>query len=331
MGSQTLFPIADLHTHPLLPMYYFRKDLGRRQRSSRFFPYTPFGTHIDIPRLKESGVKLMVCCVFALNRLPYRSCFEVARRQIRLFDKWVLENSGEIAHARSASEIEPIIGSGRIALVLALEGGHHLSGDLSNLDFFREAGIFYITLVHFLNGGIAQSSLFSGFASKTPLTPFGRDLIQAMNTKKVIVDVAHCSEAAFWKVMEASRTPPIYSHGGSRVFCDHKRNLTDEQARALVKKGGLIGTILYPGYLRRGSVWGKIDDVLRHLGHWLDLVGPEALAIGSDMNGVMVVREIRDYAGMPRLQEAIVKAFGEKVARKALFENVLEYMKRHWS
>ena len=303
--------MADLHSHPLLPI-------------------RPFGTHIDIPRIKASGVKLMVCCVYALNRLPHRSCFEAAKGQIRQFERWVLENPDSIAHARSASEIEPIISTGKVAAVLALEGGHHLSGDLSTLDFFAKAGVFYITLAHFLNNRIVRSSLFRDLSFGPPLRPFGRDLIAAMNAMGMIIDVAHCSEAAFWQVMEASQTPPIYSHGGSRGLRDYHRNLRDGQARALAARGGLIGTILYPRFLKRGAYWGKIDDVLRHLGHWLDLVGPEALAIGTDMNGARIVREIGDYAGLPRLQGAIVKAFGEGTARKILFNNTLNYMKSHW-
>src|SRR5512134_3848541 len=72
---RSMIPIADLHTHPLLPQYYFRKDLGKRQKTSLSYPYFPFGTQIDLPRMKESGVTLMVACVYALNRLPHKDCF----------------------------------------------------------------------------------------------------------------------------------------------------------------------------------------------------------------------------------------------------------------
>ena len=325
-----MLPMADLHTHPLLPMYYFHKDLGQSQRPSKFFPYTPLGTHIDIGKLKESGVRLIVCCVYAINRFPHRNCFEVAKRQIDLFEKWIAGHSETFSHAKSPSEIESIVGSGKIAALLALEGGHHLDQKLENLDYFKRAGVLYITLTHFLNTPIAESSLFADFSPGPGLRRFGRQLVEAMDRAGVVVDIAHCSEQAFWEVMACSKNAPIYSHGGARALCDHHRNLSDEQARAIVKKGGLIGLILYPRYLRKGALWGKMEDVIRHLDHWLGLVGSDFLSIGSDMNGVMVVREIGDYAGMPRLQEAIVKAFGETTARKILFDNAIMYLKHHW-
>lgn len=326
-----MLPMADLHTHPLLPMYYFRKNLGSRHRSATFFPYTPLGTHIDIERLKESGVRLIVCSVYAVNRLPHRDCFEAAKSQIKLFDGWVSRHPETLAHAKTPPEIELIIASGKIAAVLALEGGHHLAGDLGHLEFFRQAGVAYLTLTHFLNTAVAESSLFAGFSAGPALRPFGRRLVEAMNREGMIIDLAHSSERAFWEVLECSKGPLIYSHGGAKPLCDHPRNLTDEQARALAQAGGLIGVILYPRYLRRDTFWGKTEDVIRHLEHWLSLVGPDRPCIGSDMGGVMVVREIRDYAGLPRLQEAIVKAFGETVARKILFENALSFLKQRWA
>jgi membrane dipeptidase len=325
-----MLPIADLHTHPLLPMYYFRKDLGNRQRPARFFPYTPFGTHIDIPRLKESGVRLIVCCVYALNRLPYRDCFEAAKAQIAMFEEWLAEHAETFEHAKNPADLERIVGAGKIAAVLALEGGHHLAGRLDTLPFFKAAGVFYVTLVHFLNNGIAESSLFTDWTPEPPLRPFGREVVAEMNRLGLVVDVAHCSETAFWEVMEHSKAPPIYSHGGASALCPHHRNLTDDQARAIAERGGLLGLILYPRYLRRHALFGRMDDAIRHLEHWMKVAGPDSIAIGSDMSGVMVVKDVKDYAHMPRLREAVVAAFGEPLARRILYDNAVDYMKRCW-
>lgn len=323
--------MADLHAHPLLPMYYFGKDPGRRHRNSLFFPYTPFGSHIDVPRLKESGVRLLVSCVYAWNRLPHRNCFENAKAQIGLFEKWMADHTETFGHAKSPAEIEPIIASGKIATVLALEGGHHVALDTANLDYLQKAGVFYITLVHFTNTPVGECCHFADFFGEPGLRPFGRELIAEMNRRGIAVDVAHCSERSFWDVLEYSKVPPIYTHGGARALCDHHRNLTDDQAAAIAKAGGLLGVMLYPGFLRKGAFWGSIDDVIRHLEHWMNVAGPQALAIGSDQNGVMVVKDLGGYDRMPLLQDAIVKAFGEPLARKILFDNALNYMKRCWN
>jgi membrane dipeptidase len=117
-------------------------------------------------------------------------------------------------------------------------------------------------------------------------------------------------------------------------LADHGRNLTDEQAKAIAAAKGLLGVIFYPGYLKnswRDLLKGTVDDVIRHLDYWLGLVGPDVPAIGSDMNGVMVLKDVRDYSCMPLLAEAVEKRFGEAVARKILFDNALNYVKRVWS
>ncbi len=330
MGSQTEFPMVDLHAHPLLPMYYFRKDPRRRHRNSKLFPYTPFGSHIARPRLKESGVKVLVSCVYAFSRLPHRNCFGSAKAQIELFGKWMSNEAETVAHARTPFEIDSITASGKIAVVLALEGGHHTALDLTHLDYFQKMGVFYMTIVHFTNTPVAECCHFSDFFGERGLRPFGREMITEMNRRGIIVDVAHCSERSFWDVMKHSKVPPIYTHGGARTLCDHHRNLRDEQVEAIARAGGVMGVILYPGFLRKGSFWRSIDDVIRHLEHWLKIAGPEALAIGSDQNGVMVARDLGGYDRMPRLREAIIQAFGEPLAKKILFENSLNYMKRYW-
>lgn len=326
-----MIPIADLHTHPLLPQYYFRKDLGQRQRTSFCYPYSPFGTHIDLPRLKESGVTLMVACVYALNRLPHKNCFETAKAQIEMFTRWMEEHQDACGHAKSLADAEQIQASGRIAIILALEGGHHVGNDLRNLEYFRQAGVLYITLVHFLNNAAAESSLFADWTPEAPLKPFGKEMIAEMNRLGIAVDVAHCSERAFWEVMEHVTHPPLYSHGGAHALCNHHRNLTDDQARAIAERGGVLGVMLYPGYLKRHGWRAGVGDVVRHLEHWLKTVGPDAIAVGSDMNGVRVIQDVRDYAGMPRLAEAIMNAFGEPLARRILFENAVNFMRKIFS
>lgn len=322
--------MADLHSHALLPMYYYRKNLDVRTSRPFYLPYTPFGTHIDVPGIRASGMKLMTFCVYALFRFPHRNCFETAQAQITLFERFVARHSDLLVHARSAAEIESIVRSGKVAAVLALEGAHHLGNSLETMDYFVGKGVFYVTLVHFINTPVGDTYLTTSFSSFRGLRPFGRDLITEMERRGLIVDVAHASEKLFWDVMEHAKRPPIYSHGGCRKLCNISRNLSDEQSREIIKRGGLIGVILYPHYLRKTGVWGKIDDVVRHIDHWLALGGENALSIGSDMSGVAIVREIGNIAGLPKLQDAMVKKFGEAVSRKLLFDNAVAYLRRNW-
>lgn len=325
-----LLPMADLHTHALIPMYYYRKKLATPQPHPLFLPWGPIGTHIDIPGIKASGVKLITFCVYAFNRLPRSNCFENAKAQIRVFETWVSAHSDVLAHAKTPSEIQPIIQSGRTAAILALEGGHHIGNDLENVAYFKSKGIFYVTMVHFINTPVGDTFLTGAFSSNRGLRPFGRELLRTLEDQGMIVDVAHASETGFWDMLEQARKPPIFSHGACRTVCGHSRNLSDEQSREMIKKGGLMGIILYPHYLRRTAVWGRMEDVTGHIDHWLSLGGENTVSIGSDMSGTMTLREIGDISGMPRLHDALVKRYGESVARKILFDNAMGYLERHW-
>lgn len=322
--------MADLHSHALMSMYYWRKTLDTRGRTPWLLPYLPTSSHIDVPRIRESGVKLLTFAVYAFFRWPHRDCFETAKAQIALFEGLVARHPDVLVHAKTPAEIQAAVAGGKIAAVLALEGGHHVGNDPANLAYFKQRGVFYITLTHFINTPVGDTYLASRFTRTKGLRAFGRRLIGGMEKAGLIVDVAHSSEKGFWDVMEVAKRAPIYSHGGAKSVCRHDRHLTDDQSREIIRRDGLLGVILYPHYLRIGAVWGKMEDVFRHLDHWLSLGGEDHVAIGSDMGGVVLLKEIGDIAGMPRLHDALVKRFGETLSRKILFDNAMGYLKRNW-
>jgi len=105
-----------------------------------------------------------------------------------------------------------------------------------------------------------------------------------MDRLGMVVDVSHLSEAGFWDVVEVSKRPIIASHSNSKSLCSHPRNLTDDQAKAIAKKGGVIG-VNFAGYFLgegRRSLTGVID----HIDHLCTVVSPEHVGLGSDFDGL---------------------------------------------
>ena len=60
-----------------------------------------------------------------------------------------------------------------------------------------------------------------------------------MNETGVLVDISHAAESTFYDTLETSTYPIIASHSSARALCNHPRNLTDEQLKALAEQGGV--------------------------------------------------------------------------------------------
>jgi len=144
-------------------------------------------------------------------------------------------------------------------------------------------GVSYITLCHNKNNDICDSA--ADPAEWNGLSHFGKEVVSEMNRLGIIIDVSHASEKTFYDVLQHSRTPVIASHSSVRALTDHRRNLTDEQIKALAAKGGVIQICLYKEFVNRESEKASLSDVVRHICYVADLVGVDYVGIGSDFDG----------------------------------------------
>ncbi len=105
-----------------------------------------------------------------------------------------------------------------------------------------------------------------------------------MNRQGIMVDLSHASEQSFYDALEISKTPIVCSHSSCRALCDVPRNLSDDQLRALARKGGVVHVTLYPGFLRKEGE-ATIRDAVEHLNHAVTVVGIDHVGIGTDFDG----------------------------------------------
>lgn len=96
------------------------------------------------------------------------------------------------------------------------------------------------------------------------MTSFGREVVKLNNKNKVLTDVSHISERGFWDIIEVSEYP-FASHSNAKTICDHRRNLTDEQIKALFEKGGTIHVVFNPPFIKKGSSKATISDLIKHI------------------------------------------------------------------
>lgn len=327
--------VADLHADPLL----WGRDLVARGTRG----------HVDIPRLSEGNMALQVFSVVSksprnLNiernddrsdditllaiaqHWPPRTWFSLKERALyqaaRLHDmavrsqgKFVIVKSkGDLARFLERRKAEP----GIVAGLLALEGAQVLEGDPANVDVMFDAGYRMMSAAHFFDtemGGSAHG------VEKGGLTDKGRDMIRRMEAKKMIVDIAHASPAQIDDVLAMATRPMVVSHTGVKGTCDNRRNLSDDQLRAIAAKGGLIGI----GFWETAICGTDATAIAKAQSYAAGVIGIDHLALGSDFDGAVVTPF--DATGLVQVTDALLaQGFSDADIGKAMGGNQIRFM-----
>ncbi len=220
-------------THIDVP-YRFRmaeEDLSRRTAGGDF----------DYPRAIAGGLDVAFMSIFVPAELQESGEERpFADRMIDRVEGFATRWPASFALVRSVAEARAVAGRpGVVGLALGMENGAPIA-DLVALDHFAGRGIRYVTLTHGENNHIADSS-YAAEPRWHGLSPFGKELVPALNRRGVMIDVSHVSDETFRQVVELSRAPVIASHSSCRAFTpDWERNIADDMIQALAAKGGVI-------------------------------------------------------------------------------------------
>ena len=214
--------------------------------------HAPEEGHTDLPRLVESGItaQFLVGWVNAsyAAAVPDQS-YERATAYLDSIHAFVARHPGELLFATTAADVRRAKQQGKVAVLIAIEGGHAIEASLENLRELYRRGARYLTLTWNNGNQWAGSSLGVSGTRTGGLTPFGREVIHEMNRIGMLVDVSHASDSTFFDVLETSTAPVIASHSSARALSDHPRNLTDEQLRAVARSGGVVNVNFFSRFL----------------------------------------------------------------------------------
>jgi membrane dipeptidase len=313
------FALADGHADSLM----WNRDLTVRQRRGQ----------VDFPRLEEANVRIQCFTVVTrgypvidgmgalgvvrrwpaeARRGPWARCLFQLDRMRELCDR----SGGRVRLAATSAALEENLASGRISAVLGIEGAQALEGRPERVAELRARGASFMSLTHLANNELGGSS--SPLMGDRPLTPLGGTVLEAMVASRMSVDLAHASHRTLRDVA---------GHRGARLFCSHTgvagahpswRNLDDAELRLLADRGGVAG-ILYATIYLGGR---EIGDVVRHLEHALDVAGEDAVALGSDFDGMVPMpRGVRDVTDVPRIVEALARRRPAAVVEKVAWSN----------
>lgn len=313
--------VVDTHCDTILAMMRGERKLGERSDKG----------HLDLPRLLEGGVTAQF---FAVYIEPQYKPDRGLERAIEVIDGLLREieaNPGQAELAITVADIHRLKAQGKAAAVLAIEGGEGIGNHLANLRVLHRLGLRSLGLVwnqrNLIADGIAERRTGGG------LTTFGVEVIEECNNLGIVVDVSHLTDPGFEDIVEVCRGPFMASHSNARAVCDHPRNLTDDQIKALAASGGVMGLNFAPNFVNHAAPKeATLGDLLDHLDHIVALVGPDHVGLGSDFDGIGATpKGLEDATTFPRFTQGLIdRGYSDEDIIKFLGGNHLRVLKEVW-
>ena len=232
-----------------------------------------------------------------------------------------------IRQCRTSEDITALSKNGGRGVILTVEGGAVLAGELENISRLKEAGVRMLTLTW--NG---RNELGDGVGVENAggLTDFGRAAVKELENSDIVIDVSHASERLFYEVAELAERPFAASHSDAKSVTPHKRNLTDEQFCIIRQKGGIVGLNFCRDFLNKQATNAKMCDIIRNAEHFLSLGGEKTLAIGGDFDGADIPVDMSGINSMPELYEMFLHHnYNEELLRGIFFNNASEFFSRY--
>ncbi len=271
---------------------------------------------INFPKMRAGGIDaafFAVDCTSARhNHLAY------SLDALGTLDSEIESTGGDVILARSADDIREAKAAGKLAVIMVVENSDGVDGSLNILRCLYLVGVRSIGLTHNTSSWAADGNAEA--RSRGGLTTFGVSLVRKMNRLGMLVDVSHISEPGFWDVIDTTEKPIIVSHSTCTSVCEHPRNLTDDQIKAIEQNGGVIGMTFVPYFVAPENP--TLDHFLDHIDHAVQLVGPQVVGIGSDFDGGGDL--VEDATHFPDITEGLLqRGYAEQDIRGILGENHL--------
>lgn len=264
--------------------------------------------HRHLDRLKKGGVEGMVLAIWTSSGTDtfwkeYHGT-EIAAARTELMMRCArieFMESPWLEIVRTSAGAERALKEGRMYAFLAVEGMEAIGGDLSGIDRYVDFGVRIGMLTwneeNFLATG-AKGDPGSG------LTDLGRQAVRRMQKQRMIVDVSHLNDGGFWEVVRLTQGPVIASHSNCRRLCDVRRNLTDDQLRAIRDTGGVVGLNVHHAFVHADPKQQTAQMLARHAAHMADVMGIEHVACGFDFceffgPGNEGAKGLEDCSGIP--------------------------------
>jgi membrane dipeptidase len=233
-----------------------------------------------LPQLRAGGVDVQVLPVYIDD--DYRP--EGALRQtLKMLESgWTIAegNADEVAVCVTGADVDAALDSGRIALVLALEGCEAVGKDVELLSTLYRVGVRIASLTHFGRTLLADGSGEDPAGSR--LTRAGVEAVAVMEELGMLLDVSHLGAVGVDHVLEVARRPVVATHSSAYELRAHHRNLTDARVKGIAAGGGVINVNFFAGFLSEQPAGHTVERLVDHIEHVAEVAGVGAVGLGPD-------------------------------------------------
>ncbi|HUQ33884.1 MAG TPA: dipeptidase [Pyrinomonadaceae bacterium] len=234
----------DMHADTTQRLVDERLDISRRLSDGQ----------LDTIRMREGGLDAQFFSIWVEPQLYGGGGEKAIKRaddQINAVRELTEKHPDVWELATTAADVRRIVGQGKLAALMGLEGGYAIDERLEMVERYYKMGVRYMSPAWSVSTSWAGSS-GDEVGRTRGLNDFGKEVVREMNRLGMMVDVSHVSDPAFWDIVNTSTKPVIATHSGCRAIADVRRNLTDEMIRALAKTGGVCSVLFYPEFLEPG-------------------------------------------------------------------------------
>lgn len=336
------FPVFDGHNDTLLKLEI--DAIKGKERS--FFDRADTG-HLDMVRAQEAGFSGGLFAMFVPSNperdftkpfnpkdpanfqpVPQKHALDFTNRLFERAELIADESDGAVVICRTPEDNRSAIEADKLAVSLHIEGAEAIDTEFYALEELYKRGLRSLGLVW------SRENVFGyGVPMAHPASPdigpglseAGRDLVRACNRLGILLDVSHLNEKGFWDLARITDRPIVASHSNAHSICPNSRNLTDKQLDAIRESGGLVGINFHVAFLRPdGGFSGDTDleVIADHAAYLVDRIGEDCVALGSDFDGCVVPKDLRDVTGLGRLMEVLdARGFNSQTLEKIAYRN----------
>lgn len=325
--------VADCHNDLILLVDHF----DQRRQPGHFRDFW-------LPELRAGGVDVQVLPICLEESYQSEGGLRRTLLLVERIHRLAAEHADDVAVCLTGAEVDAAVASGRIALVIALEGAHAIGQDPALLQTLYRVGVRVVSMAHFGRTFLADGSGLDD-TSRSRLTPEGIEVFRSMEQLGVVFDISHLGLGGVEHVLEIATRPFLATHSACLGITDIHRNLGDEQIKAIAGLGGVIGVAAaVPFFI--DAVSPTAERVVDHVERVVEVAGIDHVGLGPDfiddyyqqvyggwivppeLGQVVTHAEVSRPSDLPRITEALLRrGFSEQDVRKVLGGNVLRVLR----
>lgn len=258
----------------------------------------------------------------------YEKPFQRACDIIQHFERQLEKYPKELLQVKKKEDILRVEQEKKIGCLLTIENGRAVEDNLENVDYFYMKGVKVMSITWNEDNLLGCGALTK---QDSGLTQIGKEYVQKLNRKKIVVDVSHSSEKTFWDAMKINEETIVATHSCCYSLCQHPRNLRDEQIKQIAKNDGIIGVCYCTNFLSEAG-GARTKEIAKHIAYIANLVGIDYVGLGSDFDGLdeeEIPTDLRNIGQIDNLiQELKQVGFHENEIEKIMGRNWLRVLEK---